>query len=107
MKRHANPRYALQWAKHGARWFRANESDDGSITFDHLRWLRQDKTCAYCGCTLTSKTREFDHVQPLAQGGTHTADNLVVTCRPCNRLKRDKPFLQWIAMIGQRLSVAA
>lgn len=107
MRRHANPRYAIQWAKHGTRWFRADQSDDGSITFDHLRWLRQDSQCAYCGAAIRSDNREFDHVQPLAKGGTHTADNLVVACRPCNRAKKDRTLIEWLQIMRDRLPLVA
>lgn len=32
-------------------------------------------------------TPELDHVKALANGGSHTADNLVVSCLSCNRKK--------------------
>jgi 5-methylcytosine-specific restriction protein A len=31
-----------------------------------------------------------DHIQPLARGGTSTADNVQVLCRQCNARKRDQ-----------------
>lgn len=40
--------------------------------------------CAYCGegAELTQ-----DHVVPLSKGGSHTKDNIVPACKPCNGLK--------------------
>jgi 5-methylcytosine-specific restriction endonuclease McrA len=51
-------------------------------------FLRDDYTCQYCG----SKTRELtlDHVVPKHRGGTHSWDNLVSACRPCNHRKGGK-----------------
>lgn len=30
---------------------------------------------------------EYDHVHPLARGGSSDPENIVVACRPCNRSK--------------------
>ena len=48
-----------------------------------------DHKCAYC-----RKKRRLtqDHVQPVVQGGGHTATNIVPACGPCNSLKRSKPL---------------
>jgi 5-methylcytosine-specific restriction endonuclease McrA len=37
-------------------------------------------TCWWCGQPAT----QVDHVIPAALGGTHTLDNLVPACAPCN-----------------------
>jgi hypothetical protein len=39
---------------------------------------------------------ELDHLQPEADGGPSTAENLVLSCRPCNRSRRDKAALPWL-----------
>ena len=46
-----------------------------------------DHKCVYC-----RKKRRLtqDHVQPVVQGGGHTATNIVPACEPCNSLKRSK-----------------
>jgi 5-methylcytosine-specific restriction endonuclease McrA len=49
--------------------------------------------CAYCGDAAT----ERDHVVPLVRGGSHTLDNLVPACGPCNRSKGDKLLSEWEA----------
>lgn len=62
--------------------------------------------CHYCGregtiwwpLTYTGKVGshmvmrgfEFDHVYPESKGGATTPENIVISCRPCNRSKKDK-----------------
>lgn len=49
---------------------------------------RDNRTCYLCGRTLAIGERvTLDHVQPLALGGSHTADNLRVACTSCNSRK--------------------
>lgn len=48
---------------------------------------RDGDRCAQCG---SADALEVDHIQPLAEGGTHHDDNLQVLCRPCNRRKSYK-----------------
>lgn len=54
---------------------------------------RDDYTCRYCGSRAVSL--ECDHVVPVARGGGHDVSNLVASCRPCNRSKRDKLVEEW------------
>lgn len=44
--------------------------------------------CAYC--KTTKGPFEFDHIIPVSKGGKAQIDNIVVACRNCNRLKRNK-----------------
>jgi hypothetical protein len=47
-------------------------------------WRRDRGTCVDCG----SRARlEFDHIVPLARGGSNTARNLEIRCERCNRGK--------------------
>lgn len=48
--------------------------------------------CVYC----PSRWEHMDHFIPLSKGGTHTADNVVPACGPCNLKKRDKDPLEFI-----------
>lgn len=95
-KRFRNPEYARVWSKDGTRWRFARDSSDGSITDELLRTLRSEKHCAYCFESTRSRDRELDHVWPLSKGGTHSADNLVMACKTCNRKKRNLLPLQWL-----------
>jgi len=48
---------------------------------------RDNHTCQYCGNT---KRLTLDHVIPRSKGGTHTWDNIVTACEPCNLAKSDR-----------------
>src|SRR3954454_1863125 len=47
---------------------------------------RDGGLCQYCGTRADS----IDHVVPRSRGGTHTWENVVAACRPCNVRKRDR-----------------
>ncbi|HUQ39942.1 MAG TPA: HNH endonuclease [Acidimicrobiales bacterium] len=49
-------------------------------------FARDDHRCQYCG----SAAENIDHVVPRSRGGTHTWDNVVAACRPCNTRKEDR-----------------
>lgn len=49
---------------------------------------RDNYTCHYCGDR--SGDFEIDHMIPVSRGGSDDLDNLVTSCRTCNRQKRDK-----------------
>lgn len=46
-----------------------------------------DGHCAYCGCEITIKNMQVDHIEPLRNGGTDTLDNMFPACRSCNHYK--------------------
>lgn len=43
--------------------------------------------CAYCGCNITIKEMQADHVVPLHLGGADDIINLYPACRSCNHYK--------------------
>ena len=43
-------------------------------------FARDGHRCQYCG----SAAENIDHVVPRSRGGTHTWENVVAACRPCN-----------------------
>ena len=52
--------------------------------------FQRDKfTCQYCGKTTPEVILEVDHVTPKSKGGTDDFDNLITSCRECNRGKSD------------------
>ena len=63
------------------------------ITFTAEEWRAMraayGERCAYCGTKPDVLT--MDHIVPLARGGTHTADNIVPACGPCNMHKKIGP----------------
>ncbi len=43
------------------------------------------RTCVYCG--VQGVPLEIDHLLPKARGGSNSASNLTLACRPCNQRK--------------------
>lgn len=52
--------------------------------------LRDAYTCQYCGATPGRHELTVDHVVPRSRGGTHTWENLVTACKPCNHRKGNR-----------------
>jgi len=49
-------------------------------------WKRDGGRCVQCG---SQENLEFDHIIPLARGGSNTARNIQLLCETCNRRKSD------------------
>jgi 5-methylcytosine-specific restriction endonuclease McrA len=49
-------------------------------------FARDGHRCQYCG----ANAENIDHVVPRSRGGTHTWENVVAACRPCNTRKEDR-----------------
>ncbi|HVM09247.1 MAG TPA: HNH endonuclease [Acidimicrobiales bacterium] len=49
-------------------------------------FLRDNHRCQYCGAAAEN----IDHVVPRSRGGTHSWENVVAACRPCNARKEDR-----------------
>ncbi len=47
-------------------------------------WARDGGKCRHCGAT---SELQFDHVIPVAMGGSSAPENLQILCGPCNRRK--------------------
>lgn len=54
---------------------------------DFLEIYKNNPFCFYCGKPLLLIKVEFDHFVPVSKGGTHTKDNIRVSCMTCNRRK--------------------
>lgn len=46
--------------------------------------------CCYCGEKFEPRKLNYDHVVPRHQGGKTDWDNIVSSCYPCNRKKRNR-----------------
>lgn len=66
-------------------WVKAPQRRNCAITRRGV-FVRDGHRCQYCG----DRAENIDHVQPRSRGGTHTWDNVVAACRPCNTRKRDR-----------------
>ncbi|NCB03460.1 MAG: HNH endonuclease [Spirochaetia bacterium] len=51
---------------------------------------RDSFTCQYCGAKAPDVILEIDHINPVAKGGDNSIENLVTSCKDCNRGKSDK-----------------
>lgn len=49
-------------------------------------WRRDEGKCLQCG---SQEKLEFDHIIPVAKGGSSTARNIQLLCETCNRKKSD------------------
>ena len=43
--------------------------------------------CAYCGCEITLKEMQADHIEAFMRGGADTVENMYPSCRSCNHYK--------------------
>lgn len=82
--RQANPERVAE--KDARRRARKRNTAVGPI--DYAKILSESGgICGICKKPLDLLGRDFDHIVPLARGGTHTADNIQVTHSHCNRAK--------------------
>ena len=62
-----------------------------SLRFKILK--RDDFKCQYCGKSVKDGAiLEVDHIIPKSKSGTDNADNLITSCRECNRGKSINPL---------------
>lgn len=47
-------------------------------------WMRDEGKCRHCGAT---SELQYDHIIPVAMGGSSEVENLQILCGPCNRRK--------------------
>lgn len=48
---------------------------------------RDSFTCQYCGAAPPAVVLEVDHIEPVSEGGSNDAHNLITACFDCNRGK--------------------
>lgn len=56
--------------------------------------------CHYCGM---KRKLTFDHIVPLARGGSHSKCNIVMACKPCNCSKNARDPHAYAAKLGRLL----
>jgi hypothetical protein len=83
IKRSRKIQRALEMTQGGAGSVRINRS---SIPDDvkHFIWMRDGARCVSCG---SDSDLQYDHIIPLALGGSNEPGNLQLLCSTCNRQK--------------------
>lgn len=76
---------------------------------------KYDSRCAYCGCELTLKTMQVDHLIPqwrCVSGNTkipveeiHCEDNYMPSCRSCNNYKSGNPLEVFRKAIANQIDI--
>jgi len=61
---------------------------------------RDGYRCRYCGKQLTRFSATLDHIQPVAQRGDNSFDNLVTACLHCNSQRGSRPVMDALARTG-------
>lgn len=75
---------------------------------DTREWLLEQHgpVCAYCEAVVPARSITLDHVTPRrGQTAYDRRDNLVLCCKACNAIKKDKPLL--VFLLGSRKRVVA
>lgn len=63
---------------------------------------RDNATCYICGIgPLTDSEIHLDHIIPLSKSGSHTPDNIKVSCASCNLKKNDRSLTEVHERIAQ------
>ena len=62
--------------------------------------LIAQEPCAYCGGIATG----YDHIIATARGGTDDDENKVYCCAECNRIKNDKPLVDFLNFNRERVA---
>lgn len=106
-RKHREKRIELACESVHVRRSRMYSSDfDQGITQKTLR-KRDGDLCHYCQRRLdfnrakhgevTGLRANIDHVIPLARGGSHTWENVVLACRDCNFSKGARLVEEWVS----------
>ncbi len=87
--------------KHNYKSRRKAWEDGGVATRDLQEWQdAQDKACYWCEIECAD-SYHIDHYYPLSKGGSHTLDNLVISCASCNLRKNAKLPEEFAKEIGK------
>jgi hypothetical protein len=98
----ANREYEKKFEKGPAQDLKPTNSDSNANANANIRnhipvavkravWKRDQGTCSYPGCGSRFRL-EYDHIVPLAIGGTNEISNLRLTCRAHNQLHAINTF---------------
>lgn len=75
------------------------------VPWERLRVMafeRDGEKCGWCGCE--DGPFEIDHITPRSKGGENVLENVIVSCRPCNRAKKDREEAEWSDLHARRVN---
>jgi len=76
--------------EHGA------STSDVEVMLDSHKDLSGVLRCFYCNRAITEESKlHLDHFVPIKHGGTNQIENIVPSCRYCNRSKWDDDAIVW------------
>ena len=94
------PRFYTRWEGHMARAFGKGIPSTVLFPWQYIQLhAKCGGKCTYCGVKVAINSRKklhFDHIKPLAKGGTNSLDNLTISCYSCNSSKGAKLKDEWI-----------
>lgn len=100
----ANNREKISKNNHSyrARKFNVTIGETKVITKWEKGW-RKNKivACYWCGAKVAGKAAHADHIIPLSKAGTHSVENLCISCSGCNQSKHAKTLEQWNKTLTQ------
>lgn len=90
-----------QYREYAARR-RARKHANGAFIVtekDYARALtRQGRRCTYCEVAFGPDVPiHWDHIVPIARGGSHSIGNLAAACAACNQAKSHRTVTEWRA----------
>ena len=71
---------------HHLRRARLRGATIGSVDYAAI-WAQEPRLCGICSLPVDRKDRSFDHIVPLARGGSHAQINIQLAHRSCNSSK--------------------
>ena len=87
--------------KHNYKARRRAIESDGVSSAELAKWVSgQVKQCYWCD-KLCDDAYHIDHYKPLAGGGKHEIDNLVIACPTCNIRKNAKDPYEFAQEVGR------
>lgn len=75
-------------------------------TLTVAEWLNILEECGYLCVYCGEPWKEMDHFIPLAKNGGHTAENVVPSCKHCNRTKSDKDPLEFLEELVRKVELS-
>ena len=102
-----NPERHKQYKNDPDRRRSQNHKRRSRIVSSETKWSKDDIAelkkrqrghCYWCRKKLDDKY-EIDHVWPLVKGGSNGKENIVISCKPCNRKKGAKTPIQFAGVL--------